>query len=178
MNIPNTLTVIRLLLIPVFGYFLFIQNYRLAILLFLISGLTDILDGYIARKYEMITSFGKLTDPIADKLMLITALILLSSQNIILSPVAIIVVAKELLMGIGMMILKKKNIVVSASWYGKLSTVLFYIAIISSIIVKKMEFFKNSTTDLLANIFIVIAVLLTLFAFLMYFMTYGKIIKR
>jgi cardiolipin synthase len=97
LNVANALTVFRLLLVPVFGYFLYIENYPLAVLLFLCSGLTDILDGYIARKYKTVTAFGKLADPIADKIMLITALILLSTQNIIIFPVTIIVVVKVLM---------------------------------------------------------------------------------
>jgi len=178
LNAANVLTVFRLLLVPVFGYFLHMENYQLAVFLFLFSGLTDILDGYIARKYKMVTAFGKLADPIADKLMLITALILLSSQNIIFSPVTIIVAVKETLMGIGMIILKKRNIMISASWYGKLATVIFYFAITSFILVRRADFFKNSTTDLLINVLVIIAVLATLFAFFMYSLKYYKIIKK
>jgi cardiolipin synthase len=178
LNAANVLTVFRLLLVPVFGYFLHMENYQLAVFLFLFSGLTDILDGYIARKYKMVTAFGKLADPIADKLMLITALILLSSKNIISSPVTIIVAVKETLMGIGMIILKKRNIMISASWYGKLATVIFYFAITSFILVRRADFFKNSTTDLLINVLVIIAVLATLFAFFMYSLKYYKIIKK
>jgi cardiolipin synthase len=178
LNAANVLTVFRLLLVPVFGYFLHMENYQLAVFLFLFSGLTDILDGYIARKYKMVTAFGKLADPIADKLMLITALILLSSQNIIFSPVTIIVAVKETLMGIGMIILKKRNIMISASWYGKLATVIFYFAITSFILVRRADFFKNSTTDLLINVLVIIVVLATLFAFFMYSLKYYKIIKK
>jgi cardiolipin synthase len=178
LNAANVLTVFRLLLVPVFGYFLHMENYQLAVFLFLFSGLTDILDGYIARKYKMVTAFGKLADPIADKLMLITALILLSSKNIIFSPVTIIVAVKETLMGIGMIILKKRNIMISASWYGKLATVIFYFAITSFILVRRADFFKNSTTDLLINVLVIIAVLATLFAFFMYSLKYYKIIKK
>lgn len=180
MNIPNILTGIRFLLVPVFGYYLLKEQYFAAILLFAIGGITDVLDGYIARKFDMITSFGKLADPLADKLMQITALVILSVQPnpLIPVPVAIIVVAKEIFMGIGSALLYKKgNTIVSANWYGKLSTVIFYFAIIATIIVK-MERFNNSYTDILVGIFIVIAVIATLFAFLMYSLTFRKITKQ
>ncbi|HOA55264.1 MAG TPA: CDP-alcohol phosphatidyltransferase family protein, partial [Clostridiales bacterium] len=66
MNIPNILTILRFLLIPVFAYFLSSRNYLVAVLLFLAGGLTDVLDGYVARKYNLITSWGKIADPLAD----------------------------------------------------------------------------------------------------------------
>lgn len=178
MNTANSLTVLRLLLVPAFGYFLYMENYSLAVFLFLVAGFTDILDGHIARKYNMVTVFGKTADPIADKLMLITALILLSTQNIIVSPVAIIVVVKEVLMGIGMITLKKKNIVISASWYGKLATVIFYFAITASILVKRVEYLESSIVGLVSDISIFIAVLSTIFAFFMYCTKYYKITRK
>lgn len=167
MNIPNILTVIRLLIIPVFGYYLFKGPgyYTFAVFLFLLAGLTDILDGYIARKFNMVTSWGKLADPVADKLMQITALIILTIQQKIPTVILIIVIAKEAFMGLGSILLyKKENFVVSANWYGKMATVVFYFAIIMIIF-----------NEPFSNVFIVVAVLATLFAFVMYSRTYRSI---
>jgi len=84
-----------LFFIPFFGYYLYNERYTVAVILFLLAGVTDVLDGIIARKFNMVTSFGKLADPLADKLMQLTALTILTIQDIIPLPVLIIVVAKS-----------------------------------------------------------------------------------
>jgi cardiolipin synthase len=130
-NIPNTLTTIRIFLIPVFGYFLYEGQYTWAVIVLVLSGLTDILDGFIARRFNMITSWGKFADPLADKLTQLTAMMLLFLKNKIHLAVVIILMLKELLMGIGSLLLyKKDNIVVSSNWYGKLTTAILYSAVI------------------------------------------------
>lgn len=165
MNLPNLLTIIRFILIPVFGYYLYIQNYYIAVTLFVLGGITDVLDGYIARKYNMVTPWGKVADPVADKLMQITALVMLTLQSKIPSVILIVVVAKEAFMVAGGIFLyKKDNFVVSAHWYGKVATVLFYLAIITAMF--NVAFSK---------VFVTIAVLFTLFAFFMYSLDFRKI---
>lgn len=168
MNIPNILTVMRLVIIPFFGIYLYHERYYLAVILFLLGGLTDILDGYIARKFNMVTSWGKLADPMADKLMQITALVLLTIQQKIPTIILVIVMLKETLMGIGSLLLyKQENFVVSANWYGKLATVIFYFAIVAIIFFDLQE--------PLSGVFAGIAVLATLFAFYMYSLSYWRI---
>ncbi|MGI6778318.1 MAG: CDP-alcohol phosphatidyltransferase family protein [Acetivibrionales bacterium] len=170
MNLPNILTGIRFILIPIFGYYLYREQYTTAVVLFLLGGITDVLDGYIARKYNLITSWGKLADPLADKLMQITALILLTIQHKIPVLILVIITTKELLMGLGsILIYRNKKYVVSANWYGKMATVIFYFAVAAIII-----FDLNSLYN---NIFIGIAVLCTLFAFFMYLLSYIRINK-
>jgi len=167
-SIPNILTVIRFILIPVFGYYLFIEQYKVALLLFLLAGLTDVLDGYIARTFDMVTPWGKLADPLADKLMQITALVLLTYHRKIPIIIVLIVAVKEIFMGVGSIVLyKKKQYVVSANWYGKLATVVFYFAVIMIIMFDMSRFYNN--------LFIGIAVFSTLFAFFMYLNSYRKI---
>jgi len=167
-NIPNFLTIIRFILIPVFGYYLYYEQYKVAVLLFLLAGLTDVLDGYVARAFNMITAWGKLADPLADKLMQITALGLLTYHRKIPIIIVVIVVIKEIFMGIGSIVLyKKKQYVVSANWYGKLATVVFYFAVVMIIMFDMSELYNN--------IFIGIAVFSTLFAFFMYLNSYRKI---
>ncbi len=179
MNVPNLLTVIRFSLIPLFGYFLFKEQYVVAVVLFLLSGLTDILDGYIARKYGLVTSWGKFADPLADKLMQITALILLCVvHKLIPYIVLLIVMAKELLLGAGMLFLyKKQNVIASANWYGKAATVIFYVAIVMTIVLKRIEKLKDPQADILVGVLIALAVVSTLFAFFMYAMEFRKIRK-
>ena len=175
MNIPNILTIVRFLIIPVFGYCLYVENYNFSILLFTLGGITDILDGYIARKYNLITSFGKLADPLADKLMQITALVFLRAQGLIPVIFSIIVVAKEVFMGLGSITLyKKENFVVSANWYGKLATVIFYFVIVTVILLKN---FNVPNSALYIDMATGIAVAFALYAFFMYSIQYRRIRK-
>lgn len=165
MNIPNILTLIRLALVPLFGYLMLTQQYKLAVLVFLLGGATDILDGYIARKYDMITPWGKVADPLADKLMQLTAIIVLTFQDKIPLIFLIIVMAKEIFLVIGGIFLyKKDNYVVSANWYGKVGTVIFYLAIV--MIIFELPFGKEA---------FLFAVFFTLFVFIMYSIDFRKI---
>ena len=165
MNVPNILTAIRFVLIPIFAYYLITGSYYMAVFLFLLGGLTDVLDGFIARKFNLITSWGKLADPLADKLMQITALVILTIKGFIPRELLAIVIAKEIFMAIGSILLyKQKNYVVSANWYGKMATVVFYFAII--MIIFKAPF---------SSIYIWAAVIATLFAFVMCVRTFQTI---
>lgn len=165
MNIPNLLTIMRLCIVPFFGYYMFIENYKLAVVLFLLGGLTDILDGYIARKYNIVTPWGKVADPVADKLMQVTALLILTIQDKVPLFLLIIVIAKELsLIFGGIFLYKKDNFVVSANWYGKAGTVLFYLAIV--MVMFNMPFGKQA---------VIFAVLFALYVFIMYSLDFKRI---
>ena len=138
-HIPNILTIIRFLLIPIIIFYVFIGNYILAFVFFSISGLTDIADGFIARKFNLISNFGKLMDPLADKLTQIATLTSLVLTNIIPIWILLIVLLKEFIMICGASFLYGKDVVVYSKWYGKLATVLFYIAIVISLLLKQFE---------------------------------------
>ena len=138
-NLPNILTIIRFLLIPFIIFYIFIGNYILAFVFFTISGITDIADGFIARKFNFVSNFGKLMDPLADKLTQITTLGSLAITHIIPIWILIIVLLKEFIMICGASFLYGKDVVVYSKWYGKLATVLFYIAIVSSLIAKQFN---------------------------------------
>ena len=132
-HVPNILTIIRFLLIPIIVIFAFEDNYIATIIVLTISGLTDVLDGYIARKYNFITNFGKLMDPLADKMTQVALLGTLAIQKIIPVWIIVVVIIKEFLMVSGASFLYGKELVVSSKWYGKLTTVLFYVAIVCSL---------------------------------------------
>ncbi|KRQ86447.1 CDP-diacylglycerol--glycerol-3-phosphate 3-phosphatidyltransferase [Caloramator mitchellensis] len=133
MNIPNALTLIRFLLVPFYLYIYFSgfsNSFVYAMLIFFVAGVTDVLDGFIARRFNMITKWGTLLDPLADKIMLLTVLFSLSYTNIIPHWVFFIVFIKEALMIIGgFTLFKKHETVIAAKYYGKAATVLFYLAI-------------------------------------------------
>lgn len=164
--VPNTLTIIRFLLIPLIVTYIFTGNYILAFIFFTISGLTDIADGFIARKFNLISNFGKLMDPLADKLTQISTLASLVLTNIIPIWILIIVLLKEFIMICGASFLYGKDVVVYSRWYGKLATVLFYIAIVISLLLKQFEitgFWQHLDVALYC-----LALIATIFALIMY----------
>ena len=137
--VPNTLTVIRFLLIPFIVMNIFSGNYIMAFILFTLSAITDIADGFIARKFNLISNFGKLMDPLADKLTQICTIASLTLIDIIPIWILVIVLLKELIMIAGASFLYGKDVVVYSKWYGKLATVLFYVAIVFSLLINQFE---------------------------------------
>lgn len=134
-HVPNILTIIRFFLIPFILFFIFTEQYIPAFIVLTISGLTDVLDGIIARKFNCITNFGKLIDPLADKATQISILAALTFKGIIPLWMLIVVFVKEFAMIAGASFLYGKELVVSSRWFGKMATVIFYIAIVCSFIV-------------------------------------------
>lgn len=130
-NVPNILTIIRIALIGVLVYFFSIGQLFWALIVFVTAGVTDYLDGYIARKYNLITTFGKLMDPLADKLMVVTTLICLTTIGRVPLWAPLVIAVKETIMAIGGVLLLKRGIVAYAHWIGKAATILFTIAIIA-----------------------------------------------
>lgn len=165
-HIPNILTIIRFLLIPFILLNIFIGNYTLAFVFFTISGITDIADGFIARKFNLISNFGKLMDPLADKLTQIATLTSLVIVKIIPLWILIIVLLKEFIMIVGASFLYGKDVVVYSKWYGKLATVLFYLAIVFSLITKQFNLVGIWQTAALATY--CLALVATVFALIMY----------
>lgn len=138
-QIPNILTVLRFILIPFIIIYIVKEDYLLAFFFLTLSAFTDILDGWIARKFNFITNFGKLIDPLADKCTQISVLLALTLKQIIPVWIVIIVVLKEVIMIAGASFLYGKELVVSSKWYGKLATVLLYIAIVCSLCVREFN---------------------------------------
>jgi len=171
MNVPNVLTAIRLILVPVF-LFVFFSGYDnsifIAIIIFLAAGLTDILDGYIARKFAMVTKWGAVLDPLADKLMAITVLISLTIKEILPFWVFFVISLKEIVMIAGAAILFNKGAYISSRVYGKISTVLLYVSILT------LELISRS----LGLALIYITVFSSLFALYKYFQNFKILHKK
>lgn len=172
-HIPNTLTIVRFLLIPFILFYIFTGNYILAFIFFTISGITDVVDGFIARKFNLISNFGKLMDPLADKLTQIATLTSLVIINIIPIWILIIVLVKEFVMIVGASFLYGKDVVVYSRWYGKAATVLFYLAIVFSLLLK--QFNLSGIWQELDYMVYCLALITTIFALIMYVKDlYGK----
>lgn len=133
MNLANKITIIRILLIPIFIFFMFANikgsNYY-AVSIFLIAAATDSLDGYLARKKNQVTNLGKFLDPIADKLLVISALVCLVELNRVSSIIVIIIISREIIITGFRVICASEGTVLAASWWGKIKTVSQIIAIV------------------------------------------------
>ena len=173
MNIPNALTLFRVVLIPVFVWAYFNSSPVRALLIFLLAAFTDFLDGYLARKWNQITDFGKLLDPLADKLMTVTLLICLAITGNVAWWVAIVMLMKELFMLIGSLYMLSKKIVVYSNIYGKVATFAFIVALA---LVFPWHSVDMMTT--IGNVLMYIAVALSLLSMVIYSMDAYKNLKR
>ena len=125
MNLPNKLTIARVVLIPFFVFFLLYpleSGEWLALMFFLLASLTDMVDGKIARQYDLITNFGKLMDPLADKLLVSSALICLVALGRVPAWMVIIIIGREFVITGMRQIAMEQGIVIAAGWWGKFKT--------------------------------------------------------
>lgn len=125
MNLPNKLTILRAIMIPFFLVFLYMSpgwSKWVALGIFIAASLTDMLDGKIARKYNLVTNFGKFMDPLADKLLVCSALIALSDLNRIPAWIVIVIIARDFIISGFRLIAAEKGIVIAAGWWGKIKT--------------------------------------------------------
>ena len=162
-TVPNILTLIRFLAIPVLAYYILAgDKYNtVAFILFVSIWFTDLLDGWIARHYNQITEFGKLFDPLVDKIFQFTTALMMFIVGKLPFWVPLFLFVKELLMIIGGAILLKKKMVVHARWYGKLATVLFVLAFASI-------FFLKQEQRYLSNFIFIVPVTWSLVAYIQY----------
>ena len=125
MNLPNKLTPLRIIMIPVFVVLLYLDfpfNNLVALAVFILASITDTLDGYIARKYNLITDFGKFMDPIADKLLVTAAMLVFVDWHMMPAWVVIVVVAREFIVSALRLVAANNGRVIAAGWSGKVKT--------------------------------------------------------
>ena len=136
MNLPNKLTTLRVIMIPFFVFFLLWQNgenrtFRMiALALFIIASLTDLLDGKIARKYNLVTNFGKFMDPLADKLLVCSALICLIELNALPAWMVIVIISREFIISGFRLIASDNGVVIAASYWGKFKTTFQMVSVV------------------------------------------------
>ncbi|MBP3381820.1 MAG: CDP-alcohol phosphatidyltransferase family protein [Clostridia bacterium] len=177
-TVPNVLSLLRIAILPVF-IILYIRSCTLdsAVLMYtafgllVLSGLTDCFDGWIARRFHQESEIGKLLDPVADKLTQVAVLIALATQYQEFLPLLAICTVKEMLQGLGGLIVLGKGVEMrSSKWYGKMSTVVFYIAVAAIVLWKDMPHW-------LVLALIALVGILMLFAFLRYLQLFLTIRK-
>lgn len=139
-NIPNILSILRIMLVGVFVFVFFNDypnNLLWALVVFLTAGLTDVIDGFLARKFNWVTNLGKILDPLADKLMQCTVLVCMLVKGLIPDWLVVPFILKEFLMLLGgLLIIKKRKVVVVSNIFGKMTVVFFYAAIVLCIVAR------------------------------------------
>ena len=164
MNLPNKLTLLRICLIPVFVILMLSQVsnfFLISCIIFIIASITDFLDGRIARKHNLVTDFGKFMDPLADKLLVLSALICMIEYNLVAGWMVIIIVARELTVSILRAIAADNGKVIAASGGGKIKTTSQMIAIILLLIGAN---YSNSQIVFVGTIAMYIATIFTLYS--------------
>ncbi|MFA9375178.1 MAG: CDP-diacylglycerol--glycerol-3-phosphate 3-phosphatidyltransferase [Lachnotalea sp.] len=168
MNLPNKLTILRVFMIPVFLIFMLTDvmgtNAKyIALLLFSLASFTDFLDGYIARKHNLVTNFGKFMDPLADKLLVGAAMIAFVELGKLPAWIVITIISREFIISGFRLVASDSGVVIAASYWGKFKTVSQMIMIILLILD-----FQNSAFLLLEDIFIYVALILTIVSLIDY----------
>ena len=174
-NVPNLLSFFRILMIIPFVISFLKNNYALSVIVLCISGITDVLDGIIARKTNQITKLGKFLDPVADKLTLIAVVVCLSLQFSEVIPFVSILIVKDLSMLIagGVLILSGVELP-AARWYGKVSTAAFYVSVLTLVLLREVFLINCS---LLIVLFFSITTALMVFALFKYFILCLELLK-
>lgn len=162
MNLPNKLTILRMFMIPFFLLFLYTDFFAgydkiIAALIFIAASLTDMLDGKIARKYNLVTNFGKFMDPLADKLLVCSALIALVDLNKIAAWIVIIIIAREFIISGFRLVASDNGVVIAASYWGKFKTTFQMLMIIFLVVDLNILY-----ASLISNILIYVSLALTL----------------
>ena len=177
MNLPNKLTVLRVCMIPFFVVMLLLnggenQTYRyIAAAIFIVASLTDMLDGKIARKYNLVTNFGKFMDPLADKLLVCSALICLVDLKQLPAWMVIVIISREFIISGFRLVASDNGIVIAASYWGKFKTTFQMISVILLIV-------RIPALTVLTQIFVSTALVLTVISLVDYIAKNHKVLTE
>lgn len=179
MNIANKLTILRVLLVPIFVFVLMTNvlaepfSQYVALTIFIVAALTDFLDGHIARSRNLVTTFGKFMDPLADKLLVVSALICFVELDKISAWIVIIIVSRDFIISGVRLVAASAGKVIAASWWGKIKTVVQMLMII--ILLMDLNF---SFAIYIEQGFIILAVVLTVISLLDYILKNIEVFKE
>ena len=178
MNLPNKLTTFRVILIPFFVFFMLAPNmtginHYIAAAIFIVASLTDLLDGKIARKYNLVTNFGKFMDPLADKLLVCSAMICLIQTGQLAAWIVIVIIAREFIISGFRLIASDNGVVIAASYWGKFKTTFQMLMVIVLILNIQMSFFQ-----ILGMILTYVALILTVVSLIDYIVKNKDVLKE
>lgn len=175
MNLPNKLTMFRVVLIPVFVLFMLVDitsvDKWIALAIFIVASLTDLLDGKIARKYNLVTNFGKFMDPLADKLLVCSALICLVEMAKLPAWMVIVIIAREFIISGFRLIAADNGVVIAASYWGKFKTTFQMVMI--CLLIADIE-----SIHVLTTVIVWIALLLTVISLIDYLVKNRAVMKE
>ena len=176
MNLPNKITMIRVILIPFFVFFMLTDfvpySNVIAVAIFIVASLTDTLDGYLARKYELVSNFGKFMDPLADKLLVCSALICLIALDRIPAWIVIVIISREFIISGFRLIAADNGVVIAASYWGKFKTASQMVTVI--LLVLNIQ---NTVFTVLGTVFIYISLVLTVVSLIDYIAKNKEVLK-
>ena len=178
MNLPNKLTTFRVILIPFFVFFMLAPNmtginHYIAAAIFIVASLTDLLDGKIARKYNLVTNFGKFMDPLADKLLVCSAMIRPIQTGQLAAWIVVIIIAREFIISGFRLIASDNGVVIAASYWGKFKTTFQMLMVIVLILNVQMPFFQ-----ILGKILTYAALILTVVSLIDYIVKNKDVLKE
>ena len=177
MNLPNKLTIMRVILIPFFILFLYTDWFHgydkiIAAVIFIAASLTDMLDGKIARKYNLVTNFGKFMDPLADKLLVCSAMICLIELDRLAAWIVIVIIAREFIISGFRLVASDNGVVIAASYWGKFKTTFQMLMVIVLILDIQMPFFQ-----ILGTVLTYVALILTVVSLIDYIVKNKDVLK-
>lgn len=177
MNLPNKLTLFRVVLIPFFVFFLlapFFEGYGnyIAVAIFIVASLTDFLDGKIARKYNLVTNFGKFMDPLADKLLVCSAMICLISTGQLPAWIVIIIISREFIISGFRLIASDNGVVIAASYWGKFKTTFQMLMVI--VLILNIE---HPVFEVIGTVLIYVSLALTIISLIDYIIKNKDVLK-
>ncbi len=179
MNLPNKLTILRVILIPFFVFFMLTEfvpyHYIIALIIFIVASLTDMADGKIARKYNLVTNFGKFMDPLADKLLVCSAMICLIPLGQLAAWVVVIIIGREFIISGFRLIASDNGVVIAASYWGKFKTT-FQMAMVIVLILELQ--FPNIVFHWLGIILTWVALALTVISLIDYIIKNKDVLKE
>ena len=177
MNLPNKLTIVRIIMIPFFVFFLltdFVAGSKwIATVLFCAASITDFLDGHIARKYNLVTDFGKFMDPLADKLLVCAAMICLIETGQLAAWIVIVIISREFIISGFRLVAADNGVVIAASYWGKFKTTFQMLMVIVLILN-----FDNCYFQLLGTVLTYIALVLTVVSLIDYLWKNRAVLKE
>jgi CDP-diacylglycerol--glycerol-3-phosphate 3-phosphatidyltransferase len=183
MNIPNALTVLRIALVPTYMVLLYkntVCGNILATCFFVLASFTDLLDGYIARKYKLVTNFGKVMDPAADKIMVTAAMVVLVDLDRLAAWIVVVMLFRDFAVGALRDVASSQGTIIAAGIWGKLKTTLQMVAL--SLIILQLEIpvlpVISLNTHLLGTVVMYVALVASIFSGIIYFRQYIGIMRR
>ena len=178
LTVPNALSVLRIVIIPFFAWFFLKDQLLEAVALLVLSGLSDCVDGFLARKLNQVTELGKMLDPLADKLTQGVVALCLAIKFPVICPALLVFILKELVMLCGaILLLKKKKRPCAAQWYGKVATVMFYFSVGAIVVMDGFLHLEGMVFDVISFGLMIITAAMMIYSAVRYFQVFLMILR-